>query len=250
MTQLEAGLLFRVAPRFHCVPDWPARLRVNGGATSLAGAIVAHDDWRAADAAELALLVASDEAVRDAPTLDLLTIPAQLRGRWWDLASADPTDPAAACAAFLGELLELFRFKRLPLPERCAGSVVASRPGLRSTRLRPDGKQLAGLACSDLASGAGGVGAPLCVLNLGDEATHLVLLNLGPLDLRRRLPDRVGTEQLLDEFHERHPQYPLVRVRLEPGDGVWMPSPPPAFDGWTIGKRDLDAMLVLTDAAG
>lgn len=50
-----------------------------------------------------------------------------------------------------------------------------------------------------------------------------------------------------DAFVAREPTYPLVRVHLDPGEGLWLPSPPPAFDGWTVGKGDLDAMLVLRE---
>ena len=247
---LEPGLTFRVAGRFHCRAAWPQRLQLNGGVARRAGTLIPQGDWRLPAAEELRMLVAEESAPAAAPGhLELLAIPAALRQRWWEIAEQQ----AAAAAmpgyqAFVGEVVELLRFKRLPVPAACAAAVVVSRPGQTSTRVDGEGRALLGFGFGSQAAArtAEGSGAPVAVINLGDEASHLVLLNLGADALRARSTFiEPAREPCLDAFFARQPSYPLVQVRLDPGEGLWFPTPPPAFDGWTQGKSDVDAMLVL-----
>jgi hypothetical protein len=139
----------------------------------------------------------------------------------------------------------------LPVPQGCLASVVISRPGQMSTRIAADGQRLAGLRfASPAVDGAAG-GAPRALINLGDERTYVVLLNLDAGAIGRRCGDAGGDpDLLLQRFAARFPTYPLVRVHLEPGEGVWLPAAPAAFDGWTVGKSDVDALLVLHQDSG
>jgi hypothetical protein len=243
---LEPGLTFGIAARFHVDANWSVRLRLNGGVTRRGAAILPRGDWRAPAAHELRILLGSDDAVAT-PAIQVLAISTQLRQRWWDLAAADAVNETpAGYEGFVGEVLELMRFKRLPVPPRCAAVVVASRPDQESTRLDRSGAQIAGLAFGSLAASQAH-GAPQAVINLGDERGFVVLLNLGGAALRAQCGENDGAsdQQVLDAFVTRQPTYPLVRVQLSPGEGLWFPSPAPAFDGWTMGKTDLDALLVL-----
>lgn len=250
---LEPGHIFRVAPRFHCRAAWAERLQLNGGATRRADTVCPRADWRAATVAELAVLApsgTSDASPLEAAHWALLTIPAHVRQRWWDAAergeAGEGTQPGYD--AFVADVLELLRFKGLPVPPRCAAAVLVNRPGQTSTRLDGSGR-LAGFCFGSLvpSSAAHGADDPIAVFNLGDEFAHLVMLNLGVHALRARLAvdDATVADEILSTFYLRQPAYPLVRVRLDPGEGLWLSSPPPAFDGWTVGKADLDALLVL-----
>jgi len=249
---LDPGLTFRIAPRFHCRADWGQRLHVNGGITRRDGGIYPRDDWQPASAEDLLRLLPNDQAAGSAGggTLDLLALPSHLRRAWWERAEQAEGSgaPSAGYQGFVADLLEFLRFKRLPVPDRCAADVVASRPGQASTRLDGAGRALAGFAFGRLAPGRAAPGSivPIAVINLGDERTHVVVLNLGIATLRVRLGASEGSDaRVLDTFLMRESGYPLIRVNLDPGEGLWFPSPPPAFDGWTIGKDDLDVMLVL-----
>jgi len=250
---LDAGLRFRVAPRFHCRAAWAERLRVNGGVVRGAAGVQPRDDWRPPTAGELALVVAGEVAASSppgGPHLDLLVIPSHLRRRWWELAARSDAGGTAipGFAAFVGEVVELLRFKRLPLPAACLADVVVSRPGQASTRLDEAGGRLAGFAFGSLAPARRAAhSAPVAAINLGDESARLVVLNLALAALRARRagPDAAAEAAVLDAFFAEHPAYPLIGVRLDPGEGLWLPTPPPAFDGWTIGKTDVDALLLL-----
>ena len=249
---LEPGVTFRVAARFHCRAAWAERLLVNGGVERRGGRILPRDDWRPPAAEELRLLVADEQAPTAAGAhFELLAIPAALRLRWWEIAEHDAAAgaPLPGYSEFVAEVLELLRFKRLPVPMACAADVVVSRPGQTSTRLARDRRGLAGFGFGSLAARATDrCDTPIALINLGDERSHLVVLNLGSEALRAQPAATAvpaAADRLLDAFFTRQPGYPLVQVRLDPGEGLWFPMPPPAFDGWTHGKTDLDAMLIL-----
>lgn len=250
---LEPGHIFRVAPRFHCRAAWAERLQLNGGATRTGDTVCPRADWRAATVAELDVLAPSETA--DASPLEtahcaLMALPTHLRQRWWDVAERDEVGEGTQSGydAFAADVLELLQFKGLPVPPRCAAAVLVSRPGQTSTRLDGSGR-LAGFRFGSLvpAGAAHAPGSPIAIFNLGDEFAHLVVLNLGLHALRARLDvdDATPADEMLATFYVRQPAYPLVRVRLDPGEGLWLSSPPPALDGWTVGKTDLDAILVL-----
>ena len=231
---LAPGLRFRVAPLFHCRADWPERLRLNGGLVQCDGIVLPRDDWRRCNEAELNLLVQREAApLGSGATIDLLTLPAHMRRWWWEQAEADEAAPGTpGYAGFVGDLRDFLRFKRLPVPDDCAADVVATRPGQRSIRLDSAGR-VGGFGAGALTASTGERADPLVVLNLGDERTHVVLLN------------RIGANGVA-EFVARESAYPLVRVYLDAGEGVWFPSPAPAFDGCTVDKADLDVILVLS----
>ena len=232
---LAPGLRFRVAPLFHCRADWPQRLRVNGGAVQCDGVVLPRDDWRRCSAVELDLLVEPEPVPSGCgDTIDLLTLPAHVRRWWWEQVETDDAAPDSRSryAGFVGDLRDFLRFKRLPVPDDCAADVVASRPGQRSIRLDRAGA-VAGFAAGPIAPSTGECADPLAVFNLGDERTHVVLLN------------RTGANGVA-EFVARESAYPLVRVYLDAGEGLWFPSPAPAFDGCTVDKADLDVILVLS----
>ena len=291
---LHAGFPFRVAPRFHSHLAWTERLQVNSGVESVGECFYARGDWRAPDAQELALLLGADatavwdaEAVLPSSPAALLTLPSHLRAAWWSVAegglrpasvrrdrsplgryalpSPAPDSSAAGSRSptasddrfddFVAGVIEFLRFKRLPLPERCQFDVVASRPGQRSTRLDPTGA-LAGLRvnCTPAASAPPGKRL-VATMNLGDEATHVVLLNLLPTAIAALLPvaERLPVADsnalaLWADFLATVSDYPLVRVRLDPGDGLWLPDGPVVYDGDTLGKRDIDVALMIQTA--
>jgi hypothetical protein len=247
---LRPGLSFRVAPFFRNRVDWAERLRLNGGTTLGGGGHRARSDWRLPAAAELQLLVADDGVAADAALSPrqaaLLLLPEHIRASWWTLA--ERVQRLDGCAdgfdRFVADVLDFLRFKRLPLPRRCRCEVTAAQPGQHSTRVGADGA----------AAGLGVGPAPpasrlVCAVNLGDEATHLVLLNLLLPDLPAT-PNTVAPAEALANFFSVTPDYPLVRVRLDPGEGLWLPQAGVAYDGDTTGKEDPDMVLTVWSEEG
>jgi hypothetical protein len=51
-------------------------------------------------------------------------------------------------------------------------------------------------------------------------------------------------------FLVRFPDYPLVRLVLDPGEGVWLPDADVIYDDDCSGKQDIDVWLILKDEGG
>jgi len=89
-------------------------------------------------------------------------------------------------------------------------------------------------------------------INLGDETTHLVLLNVPAQGMRALLaqdgesdPTSLSPSDLVSRFFEAYPDYPLTRVSLDPGEGVWFPRADVVHDGWPGAKQDADVVLTI-----
>ena len=84
------------------------------------------------------------------------------------------------------------------------------------------------------------------IINLGDEPTHFAFLNLDRPAMAHMLdgPSEPAGD-LLRRFFTARPTYPLVRVRLEAGDGLWLPTSGLAYDICTLDKREVDVALTI-----
>jgi len=207
--ELQPGIALGVAARFHVRSRWAERLRLNSGIERVDAGLHPRADWRPPTADELSVLV--DEAPPGVNPLrtNLLAIPARLRAAWWDHVDQ------AGYERFASDLLDFLRFKDVSLPALCEIEVTVSRPDQTGTRLHE-------------ANNAG----PLAVVNLGDEASHIVMSNLPP-------------PAMADGFFEARSAYPLVRIDLDPGEGLWFPPCGVICDGWTREKRELDVLLTI-----
>ncbi len=245
---------FGVAPRFSLPRAFEGRLERNGGVRCDDQRVLPQNDWRALESGELTSLV-SDLCARDAVLspahLGLLQVPERLRAAWWAEAERSRIAPAGA-GSFEGiftKVVEFLRFKRLPLPDHVNLRVLVSVPGLTSTRVGPPGTQGLGFGNATQTAQAT-AGPPLACINFGDETAFVVLLELPPAALIRGL-ESIGEggsrsfspTALVRRYFEAFPRQRLLRVRLEPGEGLWLSPLGVVHDGWTEGKRDLDVML-------
>jgi hypothetical protein len=238
MAPLESGILIGHAPRFHLARSWNERLQVNSGVIVDSDRLWPRDDWRNPSVDELRLLTTADEA---APAVRLFNIPPKIRDRWWQFAAGESASPPGRAAPtfeqIAGEVIEFLQFKRLPLPAASTLEVVVNAPGQPSTR-----PNLGGLTAEPTWPGMiGGI-------NLGDQESSLILLNLGEAHLRS---SDSGISRA-DRFHDRvraflttHDGYPLLRVRLLPCEGYWLPAGTVAFDGDTRGQTEIDVQLII-----
>jgi len=90
------------------------------------------------------------------------------------------------------------------------------------------------------------------VINLGDETTHLVLLNVPAAGMRALIaqegapdPRSLSPSDLVSRFFDAYPDYSLTRVSLDPGEGVWFPRADVVHDGWPGAKQDADVVLTI-----
>jgi hypothetical protein len=183
--------------------------------------------------------------------LCLFAITEHLRCRFWSLAQRGLGGSVEGDDWFPGfarELAEFARFKGLPLSRTSTFDLRVSQAGQPSTRIDAEARavRLAGLDLDRPESGP----RPLGGINLGDEPTGLVILNLAPARIAERLaaPEPPGASpatprDLARRFLGRFPFYPIVRVILRPGEGYWLPDHGLIFDGDTTGLAGVDVRL-------
>jgi hypothetical protein len=248
---------FTVAPRFSLPQGFQNRLERNGGVRSDGGRVQALGDWRPLDPTEMASLVTSlsgRDAVLPPTHLGLLQVPERLRAAWWAEAERDGVHSTGGnrFEDVFSKVVEFLRFKRLPFPERVALRMAVSAPGLSSTR-GGSGGGFEGLGFGDAAETEESKGGqPVARINFGDEVAFAVLLELPPAALVARLqlageatPWTLSPGALVRRYFEVFPEQRLLRVRLEPGEGLWLSPLGVVHDGWTEGKVDLDVMLLV-----
>jgi hypothetical protein len=256
---LRAGCRLAVAPHFHLPLDSSARLRLGDGIDEEAGRFFPRAPWRAVAAEELALLTGADAPADE--SLLLFQLPQHLRAEWWRLLeqsgdAASGTLPGFETFAACVE--DFLAFKQLPLPEAVRCEAVVGRPGQRSLRWDAEAGCPAGMSCNlapwtawPLAENEpprlwGGV-------NLGDEATSLVFVNLSCRQLAEELTRRgqsvapLGTVGALAEcFLRTCADYPPARLILDPGEGFRLPGGGLIVDGCPEDKEEPDVLLLIS----
>ena len=155
---------------------------------------------------------------------------------------------------FVAELLEFLRFKGLPLPRSVRGGGDGEPAGPARNATGPERKSER-LALRRDRAAAPPTSAPPSI-NLGDATTHLVLLNLHAEAMRAHLARQgeptassLPLPELAARFFEAYPTYPLMRLRLDPGEGLWFPDADVVYDGWTGATPDVDVVLTIRGEA-
>jgi hypothetical protein len=251
-----------VAPRFYLPIDWRERLLLGAGIEREGEGFFPRSDWRSPDDRELSLLAPDPTLLPThqdfADRLCLFQLPRHLTSGWRHLLERARTPMEGRLDgfdAFVAHVAEFLTFKELPVPPGAAFDLLLSTPGLRSLQRSgvPPGLtfSLAALAPYPVEDATrwprlwGGV-------NLGDESTSLLFINLPASDLlaelRRRYPDPFAPHtlgELADRFLTLCPDYPPVRLRIEPGEGYRLPTAGILVDGCTLDKTEPDVLLLV-----
>jgi hypothetical protein len=85
-------------------------------------------------------------------------------------------------------------------------------------------------------------------VNLGDEASAVVVVNLPFVAMAKQInpaPATIG--DVVSQFLRAVPNYPPVRVRLGPGEGVCVPANGVVLDGDPTDRTDPDMLLLISD---
>jgi hypothetical protein len=253
-----------VAPRFHLAADWAGRLTVGTGVSEADGRFFPRGPWRPLTADELTLLTSGPRSgpEKDAEAGCLFQIPGHLRGAWWKLLDRSVEAPDAGLPGFEGftrQVADFLRFKHMEVPPGLQMEAVVTAAGRCSMRSDPETGAPAGLGPS-LAPWAvcpppeGFLPRLWAVVNLGDEDTRLVLIDLplqglaGNLALRppgQPLPTTVG--ELVGWFLREVPDCPPLRLRLGPGEGFRLPSGGLILDGDATDKQEPDVLLLISE---
>ncbi len=258
---LRPGHRLSVAARFHLDADWDARVGVGRGVEEADGEFFPLGPWRPPTPAELAALVAGpNPPAAAADSILLFRLPEHVRDEWWDMldAAAGSGGPIPGFDAFAGRVREFLDFKGLAPSGPVQMEVVATAAGERSIRRDPDTGRPAGLGPTVAPWAAYPPGADVAVrrlhavVNLGDEPTGVVLINLSLAGLAAELhpgskpPPGTPVGELVGRFLRGCPEYPPVRVRLGPGEGVGLPPAGLVLDGDPTGKQEPDLLLLIS----
>jgi hypothetical protein len=255
-----------VAPFFHQSVNWPSRLLVSGGVEEEQGRFVPRPPWRAPTAAELTVLSPDSTAAHREEferCLCLFVLPLHLQSAWWDLvenAQAARTGRLEGFDTFVGEVAGLLAFKGLAVPDGALFDLVASKPGQRSIRYSAGGAWPEGLAFDLSPQTAWPLGEKRRHprlwggINLGDEAISVVLVNLAAGQIheqlaqrRAGLPPAATLGELAERFLTSLPEYPPVRLRVEPGEGYRLPVGGILVDACTLDMEGPAALLLIGD---
>ena len=263
---LTYGHRLVIGPFFHQPVDWSGRLLVGGGVEEEQGRFMPRPPWRAPTAAELPGLVADRAPAQGddlVGSLCLFVLPQHLQAAWWDLldrARLAGTTQLEGFNAFVREVASLLDFKELPVPDGASFDLVASQPGQRSIRWNAGGARPEGLAF-DVSPQAPWPpcpeGRPARLwggINLGDEAISVVLVNLAA----RQMHDLLATGlpalapaathgELAERFLTHHPDYPPIRLRIEPGEGYRFPAGGALVDACTLDMEGPAVLLLMAD---
>jgi hypothetical protein len=252
---LQPGCRFVVAPQFHLSADWSQRLLIGTGVQEVEGSFSPQSSWRPPTADELGVLTSSAEELDD--SLCLFQLPAHLRSACWKLLeqSMDVLGDGRlpGLEVFAGQVAEFLAFKGLSMPQdaRCELVVRDSQRNLP-----------VGLHCN-IAPWASWPVAQEHLwprlwggINLGDEKTSIVLINLScrqlEAELRQRFPEQPAPAvvgELARCFLRSCSDYAPVRLFLEPGEGFRLPPGGLILDGYPEGKREPDVLLSITEEA-
>jgi hypothetical protein len=107
---------FATAPDFHLGGNWSDRFLVAEGPS-----------WRAPREDELAALVA--EAPRPDTAVLLFTVPAHMRGRFWEMLSEEAAEGTGDFVTFAADLRQFLAFKELPPPTDAVFDLVVQDAG-------------------------------------------------------------------------------------------------------------------------
>jgi hypothetical protein len=90
-------------------------------------------------------------------------------------------------------------------------------------------------------------------VNLGDEPSGVVLINLPVAALASELATRTPDEpcaatvgEVVERFCRNCPDYPTVRVCLAAGEGFWLPPGGLVLDGDPSAKDEPDVLLLIS----
>lgn len=89
-------------------------------------------------------------------------------------------------------------------------------------------------------------GGRIAVFNLSDEPSSVVLCNLGRSTMRGVFGGGRGPESVCADFLRRFPQYPLVKVVLQAGEGCFLAANDFPSGLCTEGAREVGVHLVVT----
>ncbi|PWT85547.1 MAG: hypothetical protein C5B58_02925 [Acidobacteria bacterium] len=244
--ELERGVTISVMPYFRHTLLASAGIRLNSGVESTGDCFAARDDWRNLRGEELALLTdtVSDESDKPTNRIELFEIPRHLYEQWLEVAkefTCSAAQQSPLYKRFVASVASFFSFKKIQVDSSTFDVVAASPP--RQSALKRFGYP-AGLGIGETRE------SPLFAINLGEESTSLIFLNLPIQRMGEFNMPRAGNEEsrgrIAERFMASFPEYPVVRLILLPGEGAKFFPDSIVHDGYTAEKKKVDVVLQIS----
>jgi hypothetical protein len=228
---LQASSPIAVAPRFHLPFRVSERIQLSAGVEEHEGRYYPRLPWRNPTADELALLAgeSAKQAAHDA--LLLFRLPEHLIARWWKLvesARGPLPDGLGEFDAFVNAVRDFLAFKNLAIPSGACCDLVITQPGHRAIGWDAPASYAPGLRSSADAGTATSAPRLWGGINLGGECGSVVFSSATP---------STGEPADFDQ--------PLVRLLLEPGEGIRFPEADLLMGLCTLEQEDPGLMLML-----
>lgn len=266
---LQPGCPLVLAPHFHLAINWAERIQL-GTVAEEDGAFLPGRSWRAPTVDEQRLLVGDpllltqDEA--RAQGLCLLVLPRHLQAIFWRMleeAQAAQAPSLEGFDRFVAEIARFLNFKGLLVPADAIFDLVVSKPDQPSIQWDAETDRPIGLTFNL----APWVAWPLNQeersprlwggFNLGAEAVQILFMNLPAARLAEEAarlcpddPPPATLDDLARRFLTCCPNYPLVRLRLEPGEGYRVPLGGILIDACTLETEGPGMMLMVRAGGG
>ena len=243
------------------------RLRVSSGIAPLIDdraapeAVKPRSDWRELTDKEFDLLTSPpDENHLDSEFVCTWRIPSKINERFEGIRRATLKHNKLSVitnlfshSEFRRGRMELFNYLR---DSGLSGDVTllgnyCSPTGMEVTSIGSQDKSLVGLHIDSWKSesiGARGIGFPSrLAMNMGPETRYLLFINLSIRQIIERAtwPIQDHPNRFTTDFFQNCPNYPVIRLSVEPGEGYSAPTEYMIHDSTTVGKDYCDALFTI-----
>ncbi|MGF1580835.1 MAG: hypothetical protein ACFCD0_15845 [Gemmataceae bacterium] len=266
---LLRGYQLTVAPRFQLSVAWEDRIVLSPGNEEVNGWFYPREPWRTPSEKELCLLVGDDSLESSVPELEdcigLYQLPQHLVSLWWEMVSGTQANPVGGFDgfdAYACEVCDFLDFKDISVPREAKLDLLASQPGEKSIRWDENVTGRQGLISNSAPetpwrSKSESIAPRLWGgINLGVEPVVLSFLNLPPKVMAQRLADVDTTTpipttigKLGQRFLRACSNYPVVGLKIEPGEGFRFPVDGVLVDGWLGANTDPTLLLLIREKA-
>lgn len=233
----QPGIVIRALPRFSDGTLDYITIEANSGVMVKNGSLWPKGDWRPLTEHEAEILglrgkAAGSTLKRDPSenpdTLWIFAIPLHLLQHWQRIREPFAPDTGGGSLVqegpyrgFVSQVVDFFRFKAVPLPDKCKFEMVSNFPEIGPTEIPSEleGDFRASVQVPLLVSEDVQVAA-----NLGGATSSLIFVNLsiGQMELilgERPDPASGSARGTAERFFSRFPEYPCFRISLPPRMG-------------------------------
>jgi hypothetical protein len=235
------------------------------GLTYQAGALIPSAEWRKPNAQEREILLADDCGQHDSERINVVKLPAALLAPFAELRAASERNrpmrellllaSTPGCRAGVGAVAAHVKhcFQATAAPdEELQGGLIVQPARLQTVTVHPQSRELVGLHLDNwfrLPLRRRHEAPNRICLNLGCQDRYFLFLNLSIRRMygavRRRVAGQLHPMAVGRHFMTLFPSYPVVRLRIRPGEAYIAPTDNLIHDGSSCDMSVADLSLSL-----